>query len=278
MTTSHQRRDPSPAGMSARDMDIYEQLMKEGIAAAARRRSPIDHVTARRTAIWLASRPQQPEFKRNLLIFARTGEITRTLKTQLHNTASRRGDAFRPHAARLLDYASARTDHGPVGPDFACLCDQIDHADQMLAGLRQRMRDGRGLPEPTWPDTQGPMPITIARYDSASQTVSFVLDAASANIAMYAITSHAIDREAHTREVLQYSQQLPENSHSQRARQDIAARESRIADRLRAIERAYRAALDYEATHGPKSEVIGATRQTQARPETAERRSREAGA
>ena len=43
--------------------------------------------------------------------------------------------------------------------------------------------------------------------DSASQTVSFVLDAASANIAMYAITSHALDREAHTREVQQYSQQ-----------------------------------------------------------------------
>jgi hypothetical protein len=257
--------------MSARDMDIYEQLMKDGIAAAARRRSPIDHVTARRTAIWLASR-QQPEFKRNLLIFARTGEITRTLKTQLHNTASRRGDAFRPHAARLLDYASARTDDGPVGPDFAGLCDQIDHADQMLAGLRQRMRDGRGLPEPTWPDTQGPMPITIARYDSASQTVSFVLDAASANIAMYAITSHALDREAHTREVQQYSQQLPENSHSHRARQAIAARESRIADRLRAIERAYRAALDYEATHRPKSEIIGTTRQAPAsEPECGDR-------
>ena len=259
--------------MSARDMDIYEQLMKEGIAAAARRRSPIDHVTARRTAIWLMSRPQQPEFRRNLLVFIRTGELTPTLKTQLRNTATRQGDAFRPHAARLVDYAAARSDHGPIGPDFAGLCDQIDQADQTLDGLRQRVRTGRGLPEPAWPDTQGPLPITIARYDSASQTVSFVLDAASANIAMYAISSHALDREAHTREVLQYSEKLPEDSHSQRARLDIAARESRIADRLRAIERAYRAALDYEATHGPKSpETIGATRQAIRRdPENADR-------
>ena len=101
MTTRGPGGDPSPAGMSARDMDIYEQLMKDGIAAAARRRSPIDHVTARRTAIWLASRPAQPEFRRNLLIFIKTGELTPTLKTQLRNTASRRGDAFRPHAARL---------------------------------------------------------------------------------------------------------------------------------------------------------------------------------
>jgi hypothetical protein len=246
--------------MSARDLDNYEQLMKEGIAAAARRHDPIDHVTARRMALWLISRPQQPEFKRNLLVFIRTGELTATLKTQLRNIAYQRGHVFRPQAALLMDYAAARTDHGPVGPDFASLCDQIDQADQMLAGLRQRMKDGRGLPEPAWPDTQGPLPITIARYDSASQTVSFVLDAASANIAMYAITSHALDREAHTREVLQYSEQLPENSHSQRARLDIAARESRIADRLRAIERAYRAALNYEATHGRKSsEIVGGT-------------------
>jgi hypothetical protein len=273
MTTRGQRGDPGHTGMSAREMDIYEQLMKDGIAAAAQRRSPIDHVTARRTAIWLVSRPLQPEFRRNLLIFVKTGEITSTLRTQLRNTASQRGHAFRPHAARLLDYTAARTDRGPVGPDFSGLCDQIDKADQMLAGLRQRMRDGRGVPGPTWPDTQGPLPITIARYDSASQTVSFVLDAASANIAMYAITSDAVAREAHAREVLQYSQKLPENSHSQRARQDIAARESRIADRLRAIERAYRAALDYEATRGPKSpETIGTTRQAPARePEGADR-------
>jgi hypothetical protein len=117
----------------------------------------------------------------------------------------------------------------------------------MLAGLRQRIRDGRGLPEPKWPDTDGPRLIAMARHDPASQTVSIILDATTANIAIYAITNHAVDREAHTREVRQYSQKLPENSHSRRAREAIAARETRIAERLRAIERAYHTALDHDA-------------------------------
>jgi hypothetical protein len=68
----------------------------------------------------------------------------------------------------------------------------------MLAGLRQRIRDGRGLPEPKWPDTDGPRLIAMARHDPASQTVSIILDATTANIAIYAITNHAVDREAHT--------------------------------------------------------------------------------
>ena len=77
------RRDADPKGMPARDMELYEQLISDGIAAAARRRSAIDHVTARRTAIWLMSRPQQPDFIRGLLQFAKTGAITQNLKTQL---------------------------------------------------------------------------------------------------------------------------------------------------------------------------------------------------
>jgi hypothetical protein len=243
------RRDADPNGMPARDMELYEQLISDGIAAAARRRSAIDHVTARRTAIWLMSRPQQPDFIRGLLEFAKTGAITQNLKTQLRNYARRYGDPSQPHASRLLQYAAARGhDLGPIAPDFAGLCDRVDQADHMLAGLRQRIRDGRGLPEPEWPDTDGPRLIAMARHDPASQTVSIILDATTANIAMYAITNHALDREAHTREVRQYSEKLPENSHSRRARQDIAARETRIAERLRAIECAYRIALDHDAT------------------------------
>jgi hypothetical protein len=56
------------------------------------------------------------------------------------------------------------------------------------------------------------------------------------------------DREARTREIEQYSQHLPEDSYGRRNRENIAARETRIATRLRAIERAYRAALDPETT------------------------------
>jgi hypothetical protein len=43
-----------------------------------------------RTAIWLMSRPQQPDFIRGLLHFAKTGGITQNLKTQLRNYARRR--------------------------------------------------------------------------------------------------------------------------------------------------------------------------------------------
>lgn len=34
------------------------------------------------------------------------------------------------------------TDLGPVGTDFGAICDQIDQADAMLAGLRERTREG----------------------------------------------------------------------------------------------------------------------------------------
>jgi hypothetical protein len=84
----------------------------------------------------------------------------------------------------------------------------------------------------------------MARRDPGGRTVSLILDATTANIAMHAITAHASDREAHIREVEHYGQQLPENSWGRRNRQAIAARETRVAARLRAIERAYRSAID----------------------------------
>ena len=42
------------------DLALYEQLIDDGIADADRRGTIIDHVTARRLAIWLAARPQGP--------------------------------------------------------------------------------------------------------------------------------------------------------------------------------------------------------------------------
>ena len=39
--------------------------------------SDVDHVTARRVALWLLPRPQQqPDFMRQLIKFAKTGTIT----------------------------------------------------------------------------------------------------------------------------------------------------------------------------------------------------------
>ena len=73
---------------------------------------------------------------------------------------------------------------------------------------------------------------------SVSQTVSLVLDATTANAAIFAITAHADDREAHVREVEQFGQSLPEGSYGRRNRQAIAARETRVVGLLRAVEHA----------------------------------------
>jgi hypothetical protein len=237
-------RDTAPA----RDLALYERLISDGLAAADSRGGIIDHVTARRMAIWLLSRPQHPDFTRGLIRFTQSGVITHALKTQLRNHARSAHYPHHPQAARLMEYATARgADLGPVSTDFAGYCEQIDHADAMLTELRDRVRDGRGLPEPAWPDTEGQRLIAMARRDPGGRTVSLILDATTANIAMHAIIAHAGDREAHIREVEQYGQQLPENSYGRRNRQAIAARETRVAIRLRAIERAYRTAIDPDA-------------------------------
>jgi hypothetical protein len=242
------RRDVRAGTAPARDLALYERLIGDGIAAANSRGSVVDHVTARRLAIWLASRPQQPDFTRGLVRFAQSGAITQALRTQLRNYARSAGYPHRPQAARLMEYAIARgTDLGPVGIDFAGICDQIDRADAMLTGLRDRIREGRGMPEPAWPDADGQQLIALARRDPNSRAISLILDATTANIAMHAIAAHAGDREAHVREVEQYSQKLPEDSYGRRNRQAIATRETRVAARLRAVERAYRTAIDPNA-------------------------------
>ena len=48
----------------------------------------------------------------------------------------------------------------------------------MLAGLRERTREGRGTPEPARPDTIDQQPLALARRDQDSRTVTLVLDAA----------------------------------------------------------------------------------------------------
>jgi hypothetical protein len=81
--------------------------------------------------------------------------------------------------------------------------------------------------------------------------VSLILDETTANIAMFAIAVQADEREAHVREVERFGQSLPEGSYGQRNRQAIAARETRVATRLRAIEQAYRMAAEYDTVFRP---------------------------
>ena len=93
--------------------------------------------------------------------------------------------------------------------------------------------------------------VALARRDPDSQTVTLVLDATTASIAIFAIAAHADEREAHLREVERFGQSLPEGSYGRRNRQAIAARETRIAARLRAVEHAYRTAIDRDAVFSP---------------------------
>ena len=89
--------------------------------------------------------------------------------------------------------------------------------------------------------------MALAGRDRESRSVSLVLDERTASIAIFAVTAHAQEREAHVREVQRYGQSLAEGSYGRRNREAIAAREEGLAARLRAVERAYQAALDRAA-------------------------------
>jgi hypothetical protein len=73
----------------------------------------------------------------------------------------------------------------------------------------------------------------------------------TANVALFAIAAHADEREAHIREVERSGQNLPEGSYGRRNRQAIAARETRVAARLRAVEQAYCTATEHGTASRP---------------------------
>ena len=241
--------DPAAQGAPARDMAFYERLIRRGITEANARGSAIDHVTARRLALWLLPRSQDdPDFMRGLINFARTGGITEPLRQQLRSHARTPGHPSQPQAAWLLQYATARgKDHGRIGSNFGAICDQIDHADYILEDLRQRFTRNRKHPEQAKGDRREAIPLkpaAMARRDEVTRAVTFIIDGTVAEAAVNAITAEAMAREARIRQARQQARDLADGSYGRQNREAIAARETTIAAGLRAIERAYHQALE----------------------------------
>src|SRR5438876_205882 len=110
--------------------------------------------------------------------------------------ATARAPAVQPdHAygptARAYPAAPADMRPGPVGGNFGAASDQTARPDTLPATPHARARHHGQAPEPSWPETGGPRITALARHDPETGTVTLVLDATTASVAMFAIAAHA---------------------------------------------------------------------------------------
>jgi len=147
---------------------------------------------------------------------------------------------YGPYWARVVREWGHRRVNEPTALEISQL------AEQVRAGAVQRGNTGggRGAAEHL-------IGALLTRRYPETQTISLILDDTTANVALFAIAAHADEREAHIREVERSGQNLPEGSYGRRNRQAIAARETRVAARLRAVEQACRTATEHGTASRP---------------------------
>jgi hypothetical protein len=116
------------------------------------RGSTIGHFSARRLAVGLAARLQEPEFAQNLARFAdNNGMISPRLKMQLRWRARSAAYTDRSQVVRMLEYC---IDLGPISRDCGATCDQIDQAHTMRARLHDEPLHDTREALPDWLSTR----------------------------------------------------------------------------------------------------------------------------
>jgi hypothetical protein len=99
--------------------------------------------------------------------------MSQPFKTQLRIHARSATYPDQPQAARLMEYCTSRGDDlGPVCENFGSACDQLDRADAMLIGVRERATSGCAVPKQSSPETDDSRAIVLAHRDPESQTVT----------------------------------------------------------------------------------------------------------
>ena len=159
----HPRANPAPPQRSSgeiahadgprRDMSQYPQLISDGIVAAERRGTAVDHITARRISLTLLSKTSDPQLSRGLTQFDRDGTITVDLWESLHRYARRNHHPDHSYFVTLREYTAARdTEPGPLHANFGAVCDRVDRAlnpSDPQSAADQKKWEGR---QPRWPE------------------------------------------------------------------------------------------------------------------------------